>query len=177
MPSFQHIITPFITCDDQMFLSDVGRSDAVEMAVSQHSGVQEAMSVGSIKQLGFTYEHDVMPQHLSTSSSIATLLYPTRAILISLKKRQDPLTLCIDSVLQPSPAVSAMMKKYVCASSVMRSGSAWTSWPSCITHTFGIIQPQKSYIHFETTTSRHKEAFGQGLKILRAHNVPPLLFL
>jgi hypothetical protein len=40
------------------------------------------MSVGSIKQLGFTYEHDVLPQHLSTLSSIATFLWdPARGRL------------------------------------------------------------------------------------------------
>jgi len=72
---FQHIITPSITCADQKFLYDISRSEAVEMAVSQHSGIREAMSVPGIQSIGFTYEHDVLPSHLSTLSKIATFLW------------------------------------------------------------------------------------------------------
>lgn len=72
---YKHIITPDITCSDQKFLYDIGRSDAIEMAVSQHSGIREAMSVPGIQSVGFTYEHDVLPAHLNTLGNIAKFLW------------------------------------------------------------------------------------------------------
>jgi hypothetical protein len=72
---FKHIITPSITCDDQKFLYDIGRVEAIEMAVSQHSGIREALSVEGIKSIGFTYEHDISPNHLGTLGDIAAFLW------------------------------------------------------------------------------------------------------
>jgi hypothetical protein len=72
---YNHIITPSITCDDQIFLYDISRYEAIEMAVSQHSGFREASSVEGIKTVGFTYEHDVLPDHLGTLGRIATFLW------------------------------------------------------------------------------------------------------
>jgi len=72
---FKHIITPSITCDDQKFLYEIGRLEAIEMAVSQHSGFREAGAVEGIKTVGFTYEHDIQPDHLGTLGRIATFLW------------------------------------------------------------------------------------------------------
>ena len=72
---YKHIITPSVKCHEQTYLYDVGRSEAIEMAVAQHSGFREALSVGGIEAIGLTYEHDILPDHMSSLKRIANFLW------------------------------------------------------------------------------------------------------
>jgi hypothetical protein len=86
---YEHIITSSITCDDQIFLYDIPRSEAIEMAVSQHSGFREALSVDRIKSIGFTYEHDILPNHLGTLKNIAEFLWDSSHSLMTSPEKVD----------------------------------------------------------------------------------------
>jgi hypothetical protein len=58
---YRNILTDAHSCEDRKFLFDINSVDAVEMAVAQHSGIKEAMSIPDLKIYGLSLSSPSLP--------------------------------------------------------------------------------------------------------------------